>query len=99
MNKSYGLISIWQTKISLFDEKDFKNRKKGKFKLDLKYFRHAKERLPYKWDNGEPTLSSHFPEEFSNLFGPSRKNNQDLTQFHKDLHARHNMHMKKFFIY
>ena len=57
----------------------------GKFKLDLNYFRHSRERLPYKWDEGSPILSNHFSDKFIDLFGSPRRKDEDLTQFHKDL--------------
>ena len=58
--KVMGLSPYGKPKYLYLMRKILKIEKKGKFKLDLKYFRHAKERLPYKWDNGEPTLSKPF---------------------------------------
>ena len=57
----------------------------GKFKLNLKYFRHHREKVNYTWDNCSPTVGTLFSPELENLLGPARKNNLELTQYYKDI--------------
>ena len=60
---------------------------KGKFELNLEYFRHTKENLSFMWDKGSPVLSKHFTNNFEELLGPSRKKDDEILQFHKDIAA------------
>ena len=58
----------------------------GKFQLDLRYFRHLREGVEMTWANGEPELGVIYTEELERLFGkPTRKRDDELDQFHKDL--------------
>ena len=57
----------------------------GKFELNLRYFRHDKEKIEYEWSNGEPTVGRLYTPALEQLLGPSRKQDEELTQFHKDL--------------
>jgi carbamoyltransferase len=57
----------------------------GGFRLDLRYFRHHRERVPYEWANGEPTVGTLFSEELVKLLGPARGRGDDLSQRHKDI--------------
>lgn len=60
-------------------------RDDGSFRLDLKYFRHARERIPYEWDNGDPTVGTLFSPELIELLGPARRKEDPLEQRHRDL--------------
>jgi carbamoyltransferase len=58
----------------------------GKFTLDLRYFRHLREGVDMTWANGEPELGPVYTEELERLLGkPTRKREDELEQFHKDL--------------
>ena len=57
----------------------------GKFELNLRYFRHDKEKIEYEWSNGEPNVGRLYTPALEELLGPSRKKDDELTQFHKDL--------------
>ena len=58
----------------------------GKFELDLSYFRHLREGVDMTWENGEPELGVVYTEKLERLFGkPTRKREDELEQFHKDL--------------
>lgn len=57
----------------------------GRFKLNLKYFTHATQRLPHQWSHGAPTVGTHFSRQLEDLLGPARKPDQPLQQFHKDI--------------
>ena len=57
----------------------------GLFKLDTKYFKHAKEGVSMSWEGGDPHIESIFSEKLENLLGPARKKGDELTQKHKDI--------------
>jgi carbamoyltransferase len=57
----------------------------GKFELDLTYFRHARENIPYQWDTGDPTVGTLFTPELETLLGPARKQGEELSQRHRDI--------------
>lgn len=57
----------------------------GTFELDLRFFRHARERLANQWSNGSPTLDVHWAAPLAELLGPSRSPAEPLEQRHKDI--------------
>ena len=59
--------------------------KDGTFELDLKYFRHHREKIEYEWDNGEPRVGRLFSTELEGLLGPTRQPGESLTQQHRDI--------------
>lgn len=56
----------------------------GSFRLNLDCFRHAREKVAYEWDNGEPHVGTLFSEGLEALIGPARAPGSELTQTHKD---------------
>lgn len=57
----------------------------GVFRLNLKYFRHDKETVPYQWEDGSPVFSDLFTSELERLLGARRKKEDPLDQRHRDL--------------
>jgi carbamoyltransferase len=57
----------------------------GEFRLNLKYFRHATEKVEYEWDNGSPSVGTLFSPALETLLGPARKPDEPLEQKHKDI--------------
>jgi carbamoyltransferase len=57
----------------------------GSYRLNLDYFRHHKEKVPYEWEDGAPSVGALFTPALENLLGPARKSGEDLTQRHKDI--------------
>jgi carbamoyltransferase len=57
----------------------------GSFKLNLKYFRHHREKIAYEWDNGIPVFGALFSPVLSELLGPARGKDEALEQKHKDI--------------
>ncbi len=57
----------------------------GSFKLDLAYFRHAREKVEYEWDNGLPSVGTLFTPALAELLGPVRSEGEPLEQRHKDI--------------
>ena len=70
----------------------------GKFELNLNYFRHHREKIDYEWENGSPNVGTLFSPDLEKLLGPARKNDQELTQKHKDIaHSVQAMYEEAFF--
>lgn len=57
----------------------------GTFELDLKFFRHHREAVPYTWENGSPEVGTLFSPALEELIGPARTKDQSLDQRHKDM--------------
>ena len=57
----------------------------GDFRLNLKYFRHHREKIAYEWDNGIPVVGTLFSPALSDLLGPARGKDDPLEQKHKDI--------------
>jgi carbamoyltransferase len=57
----------------------------GEFRLNLKYFRHATEKVEYEWENGSPSVGTLFSPALETLLGPARQPDEPLEQKHKDI--------------
>src|SRR5256714_4669298 len=57
----------------------------GKFKLDLRYFRHHTANVSYSWNNCAPEVGMLYRDEMAELLGPPRDPESPLEQRHKDL--------------
>lgn len=57
----------------------------GTYELNLKFFRHHREAVPYTWDNGSPEVGTLFAPALEELLGPMRTKDQPLDQRHKDI--------------
>jgi predicted NodU family carbamoyl transferase len=57
----------------------------GKFKLDLRYFRHHTANVSYSWNNCAPEVGKLYRDEMAELLGPPRDPDAALEQRHKDL--------------
>ena len=58
----------------------------GLFRLNLDFFTHHITGVQTQiMENNDPTPSLFYSSEFEKLLGPSRKPNEELTQYHKDL--------------
>ncbi|MBK7137363.1 MAG: carbamoyltransferase [Rhodocyclales bacterium] len=57
----------------------------GGFELDLRYFRHHREKIAYEWDDGIPVFGELFSPALAELLGPARGKDEPLGQRHKDL--------------
>ena len=65
-------------KIVSFDDKKL-------FKLNLDFFLHDKDGVEMSWLVGEPKISTLYSEKLIDLFGPERKKEDQISQYHKDL--------------
>src|ERR1700733_10489454 len=57
----------------------------GGYTLNLDYFRHHKEQVPYQWVNGSPQFSDLFSPELEALLGPRRAPSDPLEDRHRDI--------------
>lgn len=57
----------------------------GSFKLNLKHFRHHREKMVYEGDNGIPSVSTLFSPALSELLGQARDKDDLIEQKHKDI--------------
>lgn len=58
---------------------------KGRFALNLEYFRHHNEFVPYQWEDGSPVFGDLFSPALEQLLGPRRDPAKPLMQRHRDL--------------
>lgn len=64
-----------------------RERSRGRFKLDLTFFRHVKEGVDMTWEGGRPEIGVVYSERLADLLGPPREPGSDLTDRHRDLAA------------
>jgi carbamoyltransferase len=57
----------------------------GTFELDLRFFRHHRERVPYTWAGGSPEVGALYSPALEGLLGPARDLKAPLEQRHRDL--------------
>jgi carbamoyltransferase len=62
-------------------------RTDGTFVLDLRYFRHLSEGVDMTWEDGSPELGLVYTPALTELLGPARRPDEELTQRHKDFAA------------
>lgn len=59
----------------------------GEFKLNLEYFMHHQNKSHYSWSNSLPITNTLFNKKIQNLFGPSRKAQEQLGDYHYNIAA------------
>src|SRR6266567_2257052 len=64
-----------------------RTEKKGQFRLNLDYFRHAAEGVDMTWNDGSPKIGRVFSDEYVRQFGAAREPNTQLTDRESDLAA------------
>jgi len=64
-----------------------RTEKKGQFRLNLDYFRHAMEGVDMIWNEGAPKIGRVFSDEYPRQFGAAREPNTQLTDRESDLAA------------
>jgi carbamoyltransferase len=85
--KLMGLSGLGKTtELSKFD-KIISLKNNGQFNLNLDYFNHHKKRISYSWNNSAPLTNNLFNEKIYSLFGPPRKKDEALTEYHKNIAA------------
>ncbi len=70
----------------------------GGFELDLRFFRHHRERIDYAWSGGGPHVGTLFAPKLEELLGPARGKDEALTDRHRDIaHSTQAMYEEAFF--
>src|SRR5262249_46209423 len=57
----------------------------GAFELDLQFFRHHREDVPYQWADGSPELGDLFSPALEDLLGPRRLPADPIEDRHRDI--------------
>src|SRR5262249_19925423 len=57
----------------------------GSYELNLRYFRHHREYVPYQWSDGSPHVGDLFSPALEELLGPRRGSNDPLEDRHRDI--------------
>ena len=57
----------------------------GSFRLDLRFFRHHQEQVPYQWSDGSPQVGRLFSPALEDLLGKARSPNDPLESRHHDI--------------
>jgi carbamoyltransferase len=69
----------------------------GGFRLDLNFFRHHREYVPYQWE-GAPEFGDLFAPALEELLGPRRRPDEPLEDRHRDIaHSTQAMYEEAFF--
>jgi len=70
----------------------------GAFELNLKYFRHQKEKIAYQWSGGTPQFGELFSPAIEELLGPKRTPVDEIEPRHMNLaHSAQAMYEQAFF--
>ena len=85
--KVMGLASYGKPKYKERIKKILKSSKDNFFNLDLNYFDHHEASIDYNFESGHPYFDDLYSKKFEKLFGKSRKTNEKIQNFHKDLAA------------
>jgi carbamoyltransferase len=76
----YGQPSFLEPMLSIVQLKSA-----GRYALDLRFFRHHRERISYQWDQGSPVFGDLFSPALETLLGPRRQPSAPLNQRHMDI--------------
>ena len=57
----------------------------GTFRLNLDFFRHWSDGVEMEWDEGYPSLGRVYADKMTELLGPAREPDEELTEHHEDL--------------
>lgn len=70
----------------------------GGYRLNLKCFRHHRERIAFEWGEGAPVFSDLYSGSLAELLGPPRGRDEPLTQRHHNIaHSVQAMYEEAFF--
>ncbi len=60
-------------------------KERGRFELNLDYFRHHEEGTAMTWNDGEPRIEDAYSKKMAEVFGPARKPGEPVAERHKEL--------------
>lgn len=85
--KVMGLAAYGEPKFLNEMRQIIKLKPNGLFELDNSYFLRDKEGVETLWNDGKPFWGTVFSRKLSQLLGPARKNEDEITQHHLDIAA------------
>lgn len=85
--KVMGLSAWGEARYAKKLEKILILKPRGRFALDLRYFRHLREGVEMTWEDGEPVLGPVYSQRLVELLGPARGADEPVQQRHRDLAA------------
>ena len=83
--KVMGLAPYGKNYLEKEFDKILNTDKSGKFKLNLEYFRHHKNNIEFKWDDGMPIFDQIYDDKIETLLGEKRNKNSNLQERHFDI--------------
>ena len=83
--KVMGLAPLGKNYLEKEFDEIVKVNNNAKFELNLKYFRHHKNNIEFKWDNGSPIFDQIFDDSLQDLLGKKREKNSEITKKHFDI--------------
>ncbi|GAB6041446.1 carbamoyltransferase family protein [Endothiovibrio diazotrophicus] len=85
--KVMGLAAYAEPTLATTLERLVEIRRDGTFRLDLRYFRHHRENVAYRWDEGPPRVGRLYSPALERLLGPARAPDAPIEDRHKALAA------------
>jgi carbamoyltransferase len=85
--KVMGLAAYGRPRNLKLLQQVIRSREGGTFALNLKYFRHHRERIEFKWQDAEPEVGTLYTPQLEYLLGPARRADEPVEARHQDLAA------------
>lgn len=85
--KVMGLAAYGRPRNLKLLQQVIRSRDGGTFELNLKYFRHHRERIEFRWQDAEPEVGTLYTPELEHLLGPARRADEPVDERHQDLAA------------
>jgi carbamoyltransferase len=85
--KVMGLAAYGRPRNLKLLQQVIRSREGGTFELQLKYFRHHRERIEFRWQDAEPEVGTLYSPELEHLLGPARRADEPVEARHQDLAA------------
>jgi len=97
--KMMGLAAYGKPKFLGEMEKTVVLKDDGKFELNLDYFTHHSKGVTQLWDGGYPETGCVYSDKLIEEFGPPRKHQDKITDFHQDIATSVQAMYEKAFFY
>ena len=85
--KVMGLAAYGRPKYLKLMQEVIHTRHDGRFELELRFFRHHRERIEFRWQECEPEVGTLYTHELEKLLGPARRAEEPVESRHQDLAA------------
>jgi carbamoyltransferase len=85
--KVMGLAAYGRPKYLKLLQQVIHTRHDGRFELELRFFRHHREQIEFRWQECEPEVGRLYTKELETLLGPARRPEEPVSDRHRDLAA------------